>query len=285
MNLIRNSITSDINILFGKDVIGAIWFDSKNWGDALSPVLIHSLSGLNPFQVTQYTIIPKNYSVYMAIGSLLDMQLLKNSRILKNMIIWGSGFIRHSGRLIRTPKQICSVRGPLTRDNILKSGLPCPEIYGDPALLYPKIYKPTVCQRYKLGLIPHFMDKKFIRTHELSSDPDIKIIDIENPINQVVDEICSCKYIASSSLHGIIAADAYNIPSIWLSISDTIGGDDFKFLDYFASVGRTDTKPLVLSEKTTIDTIMREFYHYSIDIDLKDMLEACPFYNGKHSIL
>jgi pyruvyltransferase len=277
MKLINDSIFSSIKIVFEKKNIGAIWYNSKNWGDALSPVLIRHLSGLDPIQITKYTIIPKNYQIYIAIGSLLDMELLCKTQILKNLIIWGTGFISHSGRLSGKPKKICSVRGPLTRENILKSGLNCPEIYGDPALLYPKIYKPNIIRKYKLGIVPHYVDKKDNCLKQFFSDSDIKIIDIENPINQVVDEICSCRYIASSSLHGIIAADAYNIPSVWLSISDKIVGKDFKFLDYFASVGRSDTQPLKISEKTSVDSIYNEFYNYKIDIDLMEMLAVCPF--------
>jgi len=264
--------------------INAIWYDSKNWGDALNPVLISHLSGVIPVLITKDSDIPKDDPIYTAIGSILEWPLLNETRVLKNAIIWGTGFIQRSGRLRGTPKQICAVRGPLTRENILKSGIKCPEIYGDPALLYPIIYKPTINRKYKLGLIPHYVDKEHVLVKKLSTDPDIKIIDIEGPINRVVDEICSCKYIASSSLHGIIAADAYNIPSLWLQFSDGVIGSGFKFRDYFASVGRSDTKPFIVSEKMTVDTINNEFYNYKIDIYLKDLLEACPFNNENKNL-
>jgi pyruvyltransferase len=260
--------------------INAIWWGSKNWGDALNPILIEHLSGLKPFLVREYSENLKNEPIYSVIGSILDWPIFKEERILRNTIIWGTGFMIESGRLPGKPRQICAVRGPLTRDNILKSGIQCPDTYGDPALLYPRMYRPTLNKDCKLGIIPHHMEKDTDYFRNFRNYPEIKIIDIEAPINTVVDQICSCKYIASSSLHGIIIADAYGVPSVYLKISDRVVGDGFKFRDYFGSVGRSETEPLVVSENTTIDDILERVSHYKIDIDLNELLEACPFYHG-----
>jgi pyruvyltransferase len=284
---LKQIMNNNREMLTNKEKINVIWWNGKNWGDALNVVLIQYLSGLKPFEIIKYTFNPKNEPIYTAIGSILDFAILSNDRILKNTIIWGSGFMEESGRLHRAPRQICAVRGPLTRENIQKSGFDCPEIYGDPALLYPYIYRPPVNKRYKLGIIPHHHEKENNLLRIFENYPEIKLIDIEGPINTVVDEICSCRYIASSSLHGIIAADAYGVPSVWIKLSDKIRGGGFKFRDYFGSVGRSETEPLVISEKITVDSIYDSFYHYKIDIDLPTLLEVCPFYNstgGSHQI-
>ncbi len=269
-----------MQMLLDKNKINALWWESKNWGDALNPVLIEELSGLKPFRIQKYTINLKKEPIYTVIGSILEWPILSNEKILKNTIIWGTGFMTESGRLHGKPRQICAVRGPLTRDNILKTGIKCPEIYGDPALLYPRIYRPTINKEYKLGVIPHHFDKENNLLKNLKNDPEIKILDIEGPINTVVDQICSCKYIASSSLHGIIAADAYGVPSIYIKLSEKVVGAGFKFRDYFGSVGRSDTEPLIISEKTTADDIYHKVSNYRIDIDVQELLDVCPFYNS-----
>ena len=269
-----------MKMLLGTKKINAIWYEGKNWGDALNPVLIRHLSGREPVLVQEYSKNLKHEPVYTVIGSILHLPVLQNEKIVRNTIIWGTGFITESGRLHGKPRQICAVRGPLTRDNILKTGIPCPEIYGDPALLYPRIYRPDITRKWKLGIIPHYVDKEDNLLKNFKNSPEINIIDVEGPINTVVDEICSCTCIASSSLHGIIIADAYGIPSVYMKISDRVIGNGFKFRDYFASVGRSEPEPLVVSEQTTIDDILDRIPHHRIDIDLNALLDVCPFYKN-----
>lgn len=50
-------------------------------------------------------------------------------------------------------------------------------------------------------------------------------------------EISQCKYIISTSPHGLIIADSHEIPNCWCEVSDKILGNNFKFHDYFSSFG------------------------------------------------
>ena len=268
-----------ISNLFRKDDnIYAAWLDYRNWGDALNPVLIHKISGKHPVLYTNDTRIPKNKPVFAVIGSILDNRV--NLCTDNQLIIWGTGFISNKGYLkVRSPR-ICAVRGPLTRKLLLKQGFQCPDIFGDPALLYPRFYKPNINKKYKLGIIPHYIDKNNPVLPDILKDPDILIIDIQGGINEVVDNICSCQKIASSSLHGIIAADAYGIPSKWIQLSDRVIGDGFKFYDYFCSVGRLEEKPFIVGDSLELDELYGQFYHWDPDIDLKELWDSCPFIEG-----
>ena len=51
---------------------------------------------------------------------------------------------------------------------------------------------------------------------------DAIFIDIEGDINSVINQVCRCEYVISSSLHGLICADAYEIPSVRVVISDLV---------------------------------------------------------------
>jgi pyruvyltransferase len=274
---IKSSLVSSVKVTCSSDAntLCAYWYESKNWGDALNPTLIRLLSGKKPIAVGKDTWNVHQRPIYAVIGSILDRSDL--NKFIKNTIIWGPGFVSESGRLAGAPAKICAVRGPLSRDIIIRQKMDCPEIYGDPALLYPRFYRPEKEIKCRLGIIPHYVDKSSKALKNLAGSPEVKIIDIERPINDVVDQVCSCKYIASSSLHGIIVADAYQIPSAWIKFSENIVGKGFKFRDYFASVGRSDVKPLTITETSTIDDIYGSFDNYKIDIDLNALLEACPF--------
>ncbi len=276
LRLALQSADSTVKLSLDKNAIPTIGYHSKNWGDALNPILIQKISGRTPLIVTKHTYNVRNASIYSAIGSVLERTNINNCGH-GNLIVWGTGFISGQGRLKVQPKEICAVRGPLTRELLLEQGHACPEIYGDPALLYPKFYKPESQKKYKLGIIPHYIDKNHAAIKNFQNNPDVLLIDILGSINNVVDQICSCQKIASSSLHGIIAADAYGIPSTWIKFSDNVTGNGFKFFDYFKSVGRVDEGPLVIQEDSSIDDILDTYYQYRLDLDLKELWDVCPF--------
>lgn len=275
-NILNKRIVNTLKLLvFKKKLLIAYWWtrDGNNWGDSLNPYLIENLSGRKPI-LSREIINFKNQNVYSVIGSILGFSPNKN------LVIWGSGFISSNARFKVKPKKICAVRGPLTRELIINQGIDCPKVYGDPALLYPIFYKPNVKKEYNLGIIPHRIDQNSQFINIFKNNPDILIIDILSGINEVVDDICKCKIIASSSLHGIIAADAYGIPSIWVEFSESVVGNGFKFYDYFESVGRKNEKPFRITENTTIQDIYNQYKDYKIDIDLNRLLDACPFLNA-----
>lgn len=270
-----NNVLDSFRVAMSDNNIIVHFFTSvDNFGDSLNPILIKQMFGKNAYEARKIINI-KNKPIYTAIGSCLQ------NLNYNNLEIWGSGFLYDDeNRLLkRAPKKIHAVRGPLTRKLLIKQGFPCPEIYGDPGLLVPKIYTPVVEKKYNLGIIPHYNDKNSgIIKHLISKYTDnILIIDIQSDWKQVIDNINKCELIASSSLHGIITADAYNIPSLWIKLSNNVPGGDFKFQDYALSVNRDQMEPFFLSEDTTLLEIINAFKDYKIKIDLDKLINSCPF--------
>ena len=89
----------------------------------------------------------------------------------------------------------------------------------------------------------------------------------------MIDEICSCNYIISSSLHGLILADAYGIPNLWISVSDKVKGVDCKFADYFSGVGREFVSPM----NFVADIDVSESGYIPPTYNSLKLVEACPF--------
>lgn len=245
--------------------------NKENFGDMLNLVIAKELS-IKPVKRIS-TNNPGRAGHFFSIGSIMQ-------KCTRDTTVWGSGFISEDSVCREQPKKIHAVRGPLTRERLLKQGIDCPEVYGDPALLLPMIYKPPSSEKkYSLGIVPHYTDQNDSWISGIRKNyNDIRIINVRGPHPlRVVDQILSCEKIISSSLHGIIVADAYEIPSVWVKFSDKVIGKGFKFRDYFASVGRNVTNPLQINGQTTLEEVWQAFQPYTIVIDLKKLLLSCPF--------
>ena len=269
-NIIKSFLYIINDLINQKDTIKIHWYDGeKNFGDILNPILIESITGKKVLNISSNCY---NKEHLFVIGSILE-------EVTNNSLVWGSGFIKETSILKEKPKKVYAVRGPKTREKLIKLGIDCPEIYGDPALLMPLIYKPVnATKKYKIGIIPHIVDRDNIWLKQFENNSDINIINLQNskPL-EVIDQILTCEKIISSSLHGIIISDAYKIPSLWIKFSDKITGGNFKFLDYFLSVQRNDTKAITIDKKISMDYVLKQFKPYNINIDLNKLIESSPY--------
>lgn len=210
--------------------------ESFNFGDDLNPYIIEKLSGQKVqyvhFANTRLNIVKqfikegskngftndyvsnffksmfaKKYVI--AIGSIL--QWYSSSR----SIVWGAGIIERNSTVQNSDFR--AVRGKYTAKRLIELGYRVPDIYGDPALLLPLVYTPKVSKSYKLGIIPHISHYSLVQ--QVFSHEDILVIDLNTDnIEAVVDQICSCNYIASTSLHGLIVSHAYGISAVWFEV-------------------------------------------------------------------
>lgn len=242
--------------------------DNKNWGDFLNAPLCSFISNKKVKKIYKY--IKNRTFRYYCIGSRLD------DIYCENFEVWGTGFMYSNSEIKYKPNKIHAVRGKLSRERYLKEGIDCPEIYGDPALLYPMVYKPKkINKKYAIGIIPHYIDKNIKWINNIN-DKDITIIDILGETNDFVDKINECEILISSSLHGVIAGDAYEIPSYWVNFSNNVLGDGFKFYDHFSSVGRKEEKTY-LNNYEDLKSFHKTLSNYKIDFDFDLLYNSCPF--------
>lgn len=248
------------------------WAGLPNWGDALTPALVRLLSGREPLPYHEVVNL-RGHPVYGVIGSLLD------GAAILNLELWGPGFKHPETRCWIRPKRVHAVRGPLTRDRLRGQGVSCPDVLGDPCLLLPRLYRPAPeLERRPLGIVPHHSERDLPLVRELAQRDDVRLIEVvRRDTWGFVDEIVSCDVVASSSLHGLIAAEAYGVPTVWLELSGRLRGGRFKFHDYYGSVGRDGAEPLEAGPGTDIETIVEHRRDPVLDIDLDRLLEACPF--------
>lgn len=243
-----------------------------NFGDAINPYLGKFFSGRKIINVNGNEERAKRGRPFLACGSNLHFVKIPTE-------VWGSGVLSKRNRLKAKPKKVYAVRGPLTRKWLISQGVDCPPLYGDPGLLCPMMFKTKVDKKYPLGIIPHVVDNSIVNKWQVPSN--VRIIDIMGEFQDVVDAVNECENIASSSLHGLILADTYYIPSLWITIGGrpTEKGKIFKYNDYLMSIGVDVYKPYHLTEDRlkNVRKIMRMCRDYPIKLNLSSLVRACPF--------
>ena len=210
--------------------------DLPNFGDMLSPRIVEWVSGSPVQRVSR-----DHRGKLLGLGSVLDAarpgDLVWGTGVHPAFFdaYWRGGRIRHArwhrGRIPETDIRVFCTRGPLTRDCLLQLGAEVPTAMGDPALLLPLIQPEVHRPKREIGLIGHYRDKLY--------DVPCGILEIAplKPWQEIVADILTCERVISSSLHGIVVAEAYGVPCTWLRPRSPEG--IVKYLDYYLSTDRS----------------------------------------------
>ena len=261
----------------GLSPINYVQYKTGEWGDTISPTLIQYLSNAKPREIDIKEYKTLSYQsdrldeFYLMVGSTLH-------HADKQLIVWGSGFSQAKLSFEQAPKLICAVRGPLSRDRVIALGIECPDLWGDPLLLLPKFYSPKIASDYRLGIISHIADYSASTLKQLLKNEGVLLIDTSKlSVKEVADLVCRCDKVVSTSLHGLVLADAYQIASGWIKNSKRSPEQDFKFYDYFSSLGLYDKIPLELSSDLSLPQLEEICRVRKITINLDDLENSCPF--------
>lgn len=204
----------------------AYWWRAVNFGDTLTPIILEHFLG--------DTI---EFSGESGAGRIVGVGSIAHHAKTGD-VIWGSGSNRPGRAINGRGIKILATRGPLSEAQFKHTAHP--RVYGDPALLLPLIYWPERKKVHAVGYLPHYVDKPVVEA--IVRVEGGHMIDIQADWKTVIDEVLSCEKIIASSLHGIIAAEAYGIPAMWEEYSAKIIGGDYKFQDYFLGTGRRQQK-------------------------------------------
>jgi hypothetical protein len=239
------------------------WHKSSNFGDQLNPYLVSKMWGLGSFNINE----SENEPHLMMIGSILNEA---NS----NSLVVGSGLVEESRTFKGSPKFI-TVRGNKTLGVLKERGFGNDIGIGDPAILMPDYFSPIPGnEKYDIGIIPHLIDQEYV-FEKFKGIKNTKIINLRlggnefSEIESIINTICSCRCIISSSLHGLIIAHSYGIPGIWCEFSDRVIGKGFKFSDYVSSHTQNEIIPCLdlrpESMNLDMDSIKNDAKNFIVD--------------------
>lgn len=216
----------------------------ENYGDNLMAPILQGLFNIDP------KFVPMVKAELIGIGSIADSyhrrrkpawKRLLSSLPRRNLHVWGSGFMNESGEAT-WPQRVTfhAVRGPLS---LKKTNLPSLPL-GDPALLLPSIWpRPQVDA--EVAIVPHFATfRTFVDNHRNALPKHWRIVNLLDEPEDVTKQIAGAEIVVSSSLHGLIVADAYDIPAIRMTGDNRIKGDGFKYRDYEAFRGESYGPPV-----------------------------------------
>ena len=211
------------------------WKAVPNFGDALAPLVVSHLSG------RQVTHAGAGSCDLFAVGSILRVARRKNRAARadgRRPWIWGSGLLSPAPTDFLDHMQVALLRGPVTAALL---GVRAAR-FGDPGLLAPEVLGSRPEPGERIGIVPHHSQADAAEIRALAaSDPVFDLIDPRAPVDDVLRRIAACRVIVASSLHGLVVADAFGIPSLW---ADPGTQGRLKYHDYAAGIGRSLIAPL-----------------------------------------
>jgi pyruvyltransferase len=200
----------------------------KNFGDWMSPELVRQLSG----REVEYAEVGR--ADLVAVGSILHR--IPTHWWNRRVDVWGTGLM-YGDKPVRARHRYHAVRG---RETARMLGLNSIPAFGDPGLLVDRLLPDysEIPKRWDVGVVPHHTHQDHAGIQALSARlPGVRILDILSDTREFLMQLAACRFVLSSSLHGLVTADAFQIPNAWVIVEDELRGGKFKFRDYYSIFG------------------------------------------------
>jgi len=199
------------------------WNTVPNLGDVLTRLLLehygHEVEWASPAEAE-----------FVGTGSVLEH--FDRSAVT----LWGTGRAGRTAPLTDlSGARVLALRGIHTLALVRGSTV---DVLGDPGLLVTDIVPPPD-KRYGteqvVAIVPHWQDRDRAR----ATYPSCEFVDVMGDPVQAITQIAHADRVVSSSLHGLVLADAYGLPRMW-DWFDGVQGHGFKFGDYFSVMGECE---------------------------------------------
>lgn len=266
--LFRNRVTLTGNCLKRGMVNYEYWTEKDNVGDYLSYIVYQWM--LERKQIN-FNSPAKKTCHLLGIGSIIAMRPF-------NAVIWGSGIhsVLTQYCLYRWKNivkyDVRAIRGPITQNLLIRCGYDCKDaVYGDPAVLMPLIYKPKrTVKKYDISIVRHLS----IQDSDILSN-QYNYIDIRTKdYKHFIDEIVASKLVISSSLHGIILAESYGVPAIFVNENGKMYCEIIKYYDWYYSTNR---RTVVMAESIEEALTLSPMELPNLQMMQKNLIECFPY--------
>ena len=249
-----------------------------NLGDLLAPVIIAALTG------RRLVLRSRHWPGHR----LISVDTIGQRQTFGRVHVWGAGFeglgedkfALPDDRMPRSCARFYAhaTRGPFSEAILRRLGVPTSGIYGDPVWLLPRLWPLRPTGEYELGVVLHISEFDCAslvvhpppyRRYEVPAElrGRVKLISLRcernvDSLRRKVAEILSCRRIVSTSLHGLVIAEAYGIPCATFDFHSGDSGRfsphdrhtplDHRMRDFYAGAGCRDV--LVLRRERHLET-------------------------------
>jgi hypothetical protein len=241
----------------------------KNVGDQVNVDLIDGLFG------RKAALSDQRARHLLAVGSLMGMAN-------RHSQVWGTGVLHPSVAVPDIPPgHVHSVRGKLSYEVIRHSGVAIGDIpLGDPAFLVARIIpRRASAKTYRLGVAAHYADRFNPWLKRILQDPEVADLNVHADPREFLETLDACEAVVSSSLHGLVFAEALSVPNAWIKLSDLVLGDGFKFRDWFSVSDTPQQKPVLPDDHDTAASLAAQTRLHDMRIDATSLVDAFPFRN------
>jgi pyruvyltransferase len=175
------------------------------------------------------------------------------------VVIWGTGGMQYTEAKCRDSRvqfDVRAVRGYRTLDLLQRIGKLSASnaskvAIGDPSLLLPHLYPncaKTCSPPLDVCVVLHKNDEVSradiidqLNTLSISSS---RILSVKLNPSEMLEDILGCRLVLSSSLNGLIFAEAFGVPARWLILKGSeLSEGSFKYEDYYTGTRGRDVKP------------------------------------------
>ncbi|RUU10838.1 glycosyltransferase [Mesorhizobium sp. M7A.T.Ca.TU.009.01.3.2] len=245
------------------------WHFSRvgNIGDVVSPDVIEHVSHHRTIFSTD-----SDRARLFAIGSIAGSA---NSKA----ILWGTGLMDPDQQVSQiAASNVYALRGKLTYQKFRSAGVHVPDLpLGDPGFLVSKfIPRMNSERRFRVGLVPHYVDRQHPLFQRLVLEEGVADLNVHDSPAEFFRRLQSCDAIVSSSLHGLIFAEAFGIPNLWIKLSDRVVRSGFKFQDWFSLADRPQNQPYEPANDIEVDELVARASLHDVKIDRRGVIANFP---------
>lgn len=198
-------------------------------------------------------------TLLVGVGTVLNVALLPAEG---HKLVLGSGY--GYGALPdmsdRSLWDIRCVRGPLTAE---RAGLPAEMGIVDPGVMVSEMPEfQGLTKKYKKSFVPHWESATAGVWSKICSIVGLNYIDPRGEAKAVIRSIAESEVIIAESMHGAILADAFRVP--WMAVTTSQSINSFKWNDWARTVG-VSYEPHKVPVSTRAEAMMKGARFWGVD--------------------